>query len=115
MKRNRSGAKQRQNSIQAWTYAQAQTALPYIRSIISSLREHRLEAQKHQRTLVQLQSQKGRLNRTELIAHEEAARAAREAKDRFQDALDELAVLDVYCLDPIRGEALIPFVQDEEL
>lgn len=115
MKRNRNGAKRRQPTIQPWTYDQARGVLPYLRSIVRSLREHRIEAQTRQAQADRLASRPGRPDRNTLIAQEEAHRFAREAEDRFDDALDELHVLDVYCLDPIRGEALIPFVQDEQL
>ena len=40
---------------------------------------------------------------------------SREAEDRLQDALEELHTLDIYCLDPVQGLALIPFALGDEL
>ena len=115
MKRNRNGSKQRRETIQVWTYDQASRVLPYVASIMRSLREYHLEAQQQDLRACRLKDRAGRPNRTTLIAHEEASRNARNAKDRFQEALDELHILDIYCLDPVRGLALIPFAQGENL
>src|SRR5262249_56654657 len=49
VKRNRKG-KRRRDSIQVWTYPQAQSALPYLSSVVRSLRDHTLEALSQQRT-----------------------------------------------------------------
>ena len=43
MKRNRKGSKQRRQTIQVWTYDQARQVLPYVESIMRSLRERQLE------------------------------------------------------------------------
>jgi len=42
VKRQPKGAKERSQTIQVWTYEQAQAASPYIASILRSLREHAL-------------------------------------------------------------------------
>jgi Uncharacterized conserved protein (DUF2203) len=115
MNRNRKGTKERRPTIQPWTYEQARGVLPYLRSIVASLREHRLEALSHHLRARRLQDKPGRPDRSEIIAIESARRAAREADARFHDALEELHTLDVYCLDPVRGEALVPFVHDNQL
>jgi hypothetical protein len=115
VKRNRKEAKRRQQTIQVWTYEQARRVLPYVASIMRSLREHRLEAKKQRLTAQRLASQPGRPGRTNLIAHEQAVREASEAEDRFHEALEELHVLDIYCLDAIQGQALIPFAQEDQL
>src|SRR5262249_58594037 len=83
--------------------------------IVRAIREHRLEALTRHREAKAIADRPGRPNRTALIALEEAARAARAADERFEAALDELHQLDIYCLDPVRGEALVPFVHDEQL
>ena len=115
MKRNRNGAKNRSQTIQVWTYEQARQIAPYVASIMSSLREHRLEVQRHQLTASRLAQQPGRPVRGDLIAHDDATRDARRAEDRFHDALEELHSLDVYCLDPLQGLALIPFAKNDQL
>jgi hypothetical protein len=115
MKRNSKGAKRRRQTVRIWSHEEARTALPYLASIVRSLREHKLEANAQELRARQLANLPGRPDRVTLIALEEARKAAQEAEARFQDALFELQSLDIYCLDPIAGQALIPFVQDEQL
>ncbi len=115
MNRNRRGAKARRQMLRLWTYQQALTALPYVSSVVRSLREHWLEMQRYQDAFRRLEKQTGRPDRTVLIAQQEARHQADEASNRFEQALEELQSLDIYCLDPNRGEALIPFVQGEQL
>src|SRR5208282_1669711 len=115
MKRNQKGAKRRRQVLRVWTREQARAALPYVSSIVGSLREHWLDAQSHRRALGRLSGQKGRPDRACLIAQDEEGRAVREADARFQQTLEELQALDIYCLDPSRGQALIPFVNGAQL
>lgn len=115
MKRNRKGAKREAETLQVWTLAQAQKALPYVRSIMQSLREDWLEWQSQSQALERLQGRPGRPDRTALIAQEETRRQADAAGDRVQEGIDELRTLDIFCVDPVRGEAIIPFAQDKEL
>jgi hypothetical protein len=113
--RNQKGARKRRQQLRIWTHAEALAATPYITSILRSLREHHLEAQSQHHTARRIDERPGRLDRTGRIAQEDATRAAAGAEDRFQQALDELQALDVYCLDPLQGLALIPFVHDDQL
>lgn len=115
MKRNRKESRRREHALQAWSLEQAQQALPYVASLMRSLREHRLEWLALQQQARRLEDQPGRPNRTQLIALEEVRRATAEAAERFEEVLNDLHTLDIYCLDPIRGEALIPFIRDEQL
>jgi hypothetical protein len=98
-----------------WTYTEAQAAIPYISSVVRSIREHALEALAQARIAQRINNRPGRPDRDTIIAHEEAAKSAREADEHFRDAVAELQALDVYCLDPIQGQALVPFVHDEQL
>jgi hypothetical protein len=115
MKRNPKGAKRERRQIRVYDFDEARAALPYLSSVVRSLREHRLDAVAHHRTAERIARRPGRPDRAALVAHAEATRAADEADGRLRDTLEELAGLDVYCLDPIAGQALIPFVRDEEL
>jgi hypothetical protein len=115
MKRNQKGAKRRRRQVRVWTLEQARAALPYLSSVMRSLREHRLEAVTQHRTAERLAGRPGRPDRDSLIAHAEAAKAAGGADERFRDTLAELEALDIFLLDPIAGQALIPFVHDENL
>jgi hypothetical protein len=115
VKRNPKGAKQRRQSLQVWTFGQTQSAIPYIASVVRSIREHALEALHQAQRVRRLKEGPGRPNRAALIAQQEAEQAARNADDAFQEAVQELQQLDIYCLDPIQGQALVPFVHEEQL
>ena len=60
-----------------------------------------------------LDSRPGRPDRQALILRAEAVREAEVAADHFSEAHCELNALDVYCLDPVKGLAQIPFCRDE--
>ena len=115
MNRNYEGTQPQQQTMRVWTYPQVQAALPYIASVMGSVRDSRLEAQRWHLDALRRARQPGRPDRSALIAQEEAVREARLAEDRFHEALQELYSLPVYCLDPIRGLALVPFVHDQQL
>src|SRR5262249_39623021 len=109
MNRHQKGTKRRRQILRLWTRAQALEALPYVRSIVRSPREPHLEVLRHRRDARRLADRPGRPDREALIAHQEALQGEARASQGFQHSLDELQSLDVYCLDPVRGEALIPF------
>lgn len=115
MKKQPKGAKERSQTIQVWTYDQAKAAVPYISSILRSLREHALEALQYYHRAKRLADAPGRPNRSAIIAHQEAERDAHRADDRFRDALNELQDMDIYTLDPVQGQSLIPFVHNDQL
>jgi hypothetical protein len=115
MKRNQKGAKRRRRHIRVWTLEQARAALPYLSSVVRSLREHRLEAVTQHRNAERLAQRPGRPHRDTLIAQSESTRSADQADERFRECLAELESLDIFLIDPIAGQALIPFVHDENL
>jgi hypothetical protein len=115
VKRQPKGAKERTQTIQVWTYEQVQAAAPYISSILRSLREHALEALQYYHRAKRLANRPGRPDRTAIIAQQEAEREARRADDRFRDDLAELQDMDIYTLDPIQGQAFVPFVYNDQL
>jgi len=114
MNRNRKEARRKQ-VLPVWTYAQAKLASPYIRSIMRSLREHRLEQLGQESRAKRLAAQLGRPSRSAIIEQEDARRDAQAAAERFNDDLEELQTMGVYCQDPVRGHALLPFVHDQLL
>jgi hypothetical protein len=107
--------KRREKTIRVWTLTQATAAVPYISSVVRSLREHWQEATFKSQRAARLDKQPGRPNRDMLIAKHEAEKDAREAEGRFRDAQAELAALDIYCLEPNHGRALVPFAYENEL
>ncbi len=115
MKRHRNGSRKQRETIPVWTYDQARRVLPYVASIMRSLREHGLEAQQQHLTANRLAERARRPERAAILAHSAAVQGAKEAEERFHEALDELHTLDVYCLDPVAGLALIPFARDNRL
>jgi hypothetical protein len=115
VKRQPKGAKERTQTIQVWTYQQARAAAPYIASILRSLREHALEALQHSQRAKRLANRPGRPDRSAIIAHQEAEKDAQRADDRFREAIEELQGMDIYTLDPIQGQALVPFVHNDQL
>jgi hypothetical protein len=112
-KKKRSKTKRR--VLRVWTYPQAEKALPYVTSVMQSLREHWLEAQRHEARARRVTAQPGRPDRTQLIAQEEALADGQRAKERFNEAYQELQNIEVFCVDPVQGVGVIPFVQDEKL
>src|SRR5262245_36005619 len=115
MKRPNKASRAKAETIQVWTRTQAVEALPYITSVMRSAREHRLEALRNHLTATRLAGKPGRPNRDAIIAREEALSRASAADQRFRDALTELEVLDISCLDPLGGLAQVPFVNDGKL
>jgi hypothetical protein len=105
----------REKKMPVWTYEQARRGLPYVASVVTSVRDHYLEAQQHDLARERLAKKPGRPDRKSLIAQEDASREGRLARERLDGDLEELLNIGVYSLDPLRGEALIPFVRDEQL
>jgi hypothetical protein len=102
-------------TLRVWTLTEAQAAAPFLASIVRSIREHALESLTQRRKARRLSDKPGRPSRSALINQQEAEHAAVQAEDRFREAVAELQALDIYCLDPIQGLALVPFVRDEQL
>jgi hypothetical protein len=115
MNRNQRGAKRRRRQIRVWTLEQARAALPYLSTVLRSLREHRLEAVAQHRNAQKLTDRPGRPDRETLIAGADSLKAAEGADERFREALAELQALDIYLIDPVAGQALIPFVHEDNL
>ena len=115
MNRRSSGAKVRRRAFRVWTLAQTEAAVPYLTSIVRSLREHSIEAGQQRRALAVLNDRPGRPDRTTLITLQETDRAARRAEEQATEAEAELNALDVLSLDAVNGLALVPFVNEDQL
>lgn len=98
-----------------WTYEQAQRAVPYISSILNSIRERYLETAAHQRRAKQLADQPGRPDRYQLITQQNATKDAGMHEEQLLEALQELTSLNIHCVDPVEGFAMIPFVKGDQL
>src|SRR5262245_9780316 len=101
--------------LRLWPHAEAVKALPYIRSIMASLREDWLGVHRLKGRLRRLDGKPGRPDRTALLERQAIDTDSQEAAERFDESLRELMALDVYCVDPVEGLALIPFRKGDEL
>jgi hypothetical protein len=98
-----------------WSYAQVEKAVPYLRSIVQSLRERWLEMQRARREVRLRDSVPGRLSRQALILRQTASLEAELTEERFNETLAELEAIHARCIDPARGLAWIPFREGDEL
>ena len=98
-----------------WTYEAALRAVPYLRAVVRSLREHWLHVRSVGRQIQRLDALPGQPDRQTLIRRAVAVKELDQADIEFGETFDELAAIDVYCLDPAQGLALIPFGKGEEL
>lgn len=111
----RSKKEKQPQPIQVWSLAQARAAQPYIASIVKSLRENSLEVIARRRKIAEINARPGRPSRRDLIDLQDAQDDIRRADDRMHEDAAELAALDIYTHDPIKGQVLIPFVHEEQL
>ena len=98
-----------------WTLGEVQKAVPYLRSVIGSLREHELEARNSERKLGLASKQPSSLKRTQLTSRHDLQDEHHRSLRKFDDALEELNRLGVALLDAVKGLALIPFRKGHEL
>jgi hypothetical protein len=115
MKRNRHSSRKQEKTVRLWDLDEARKALPYVTSVMRSLRDYHLEWATQDRERRQLAKRPGRPDRSTLIAQEETASRVRQAKERFDATHKELQDIDVFLVDPVRGEAAIPFLREEQL
>jgi hypothetical protein len=106
---------QNMRALRLWTYDEAAHAVPYLRSVVGSLREHWLDAQCQRRGGELLAARPGRPDRTRLLADQDLHAGLERAETHFNEAVEELMHLDVFLLDPVRGVALIPFRKEDDL
>ena len=102
-------------TLHLWTYEAARRAVPYLRAIVRSLREHWLHLQSVRRQIQRLDSRPGRPDRQTLILRAAAVQELDQADMKLEETFDELKGIDVYGLDPAQGLALIPFGKGDEL
>jgi hypothetical protein len=98
-----------------WTHAKAQRAVPYLRLVLKSVRDHWLALQQARRELQRIDGRPGRPDRETLVLRGAIEREARSAEEQVDEALNELLALGVYPLNAAMGLALIPFRQGDDL
>jgi hypothetical protein len=115
MKRRRNKELRNARALRLWTFDEASKAVPYLRLVVGSLREHWLDAQMERRKGELLAARPGRPDRQRLIAGAALHADQEGAETRFNEAAEELMNIDVFLLDPLRGAALIPFRKEDDL
>jgi hypothetical protein len=102
-------------SLRFWSYPDAVKAVPYIRSVVSCLRESWIELRQARRRLERLETRPGRPDRNALLLREDLTKEIDRAGERCREAINDLMTLDVYSVDPAGGIALIPFAHHGQL
>ena len=102
-------------TLHLWTYEAALRAVPYLRAVVRSLREHWLHVQSIRRQIQRLDSLPGRPDRQTLIRRAVTVHELDQADIQLEERSVELKAIDIYCLDPAQGLALIPFGKGDEL
>jgi hypothetical protein len=115
MNSNQKGARPKFfKGMRVYTPARAVETLPYVTHVVRSLREHALEM-RQQRAVVRRLAASSRQDRDTLIAHQEAVAAVDRAQHRYEETLEELKALDVWCQNALDGVVLFPFAKGKQL
>jgi hypothetical protein len=114
MKPRRARSK-RMHVMRLWLWSEVVGAIPYLRSIIGSVRDHWLALAFARRELDRIERLPGRATRSRMIDVQRLQHDREQAQAKFEDAMQELADLDVGLLDPVRGLAHIAFRKQDDL
>jgi hypothetical protein len=114
MKRRRKKS-EHMRAIHLWEWNEVARAGPYLRSVSGTLREHWLDVLSAQRQLKRTEKEKAPAKRQQLLEQETRLDECQRAQGKFDDALEELNKVDVFLLDPVKGQALIPFRKEDDL
>ena len=113
--KNRKKRSKKVRILHLWNFSEVIKAVPYLRSIIGSLRESWLDVLNTQRQLERVTKEK-KPSCTQKIIEVEARRDENErAQSTFNEALRELNDIDVFLLEPVKGLALVPFRKEDDL
>jgi len=102
-------------SLRMWTYPDAVKVVPYVRSLMQSLREGWLELRQAQETVQRTKARPGRPNRDTLILLDESQRDVERAEAKLEEIVTDMLALSAYCVDPAGGLAVIPFLRGQVL
>jgi hypothetical protein len=114
MKRRHKKRAKNARVIRLWSLQEVGKAVPYLHSVIGSIRENWLDVQSLKREAV-LVEKRIPAGTKRLVALSRAKDDIDKAENRFAEAIEELSRVDVFLLDPVRGMAFIAFRQGEEL
>jgi hypothetical protein len=115
MKKQRDQEPEAVVNLRMWTYANALKVVPYLRSLMQSLREGWLDLRQAQETVQRIKARPGRPNRDTLIRLDESQRDVERAEAGLEEIVTEMLAQSAYCVDPGAGLAVIPFLRGQEL
>lgn len=115
MKKQRNQEPEAVVSLRMWKYPDALKAVPYLRSLVQSLRDEWLQMRQALQTVDRAKARPGRPNRDILILLDETQRDVERAEARLEEIVNEMLALSAYCVDPGAGLAVIPFLRGQEL
>ena len=102
-------------NLRLWALPDVHKAVPYVRSLMQSLRERWLDLRQAQETVQRAKARPGRPNRDLIIQIEESQRDVERDEAELQDIVTDMMALSAYCVDPVAGLAVIPFLRGQEL
>jgi hypothetical protein len=114
-KKDAPGQQQAVQEFPVWTFEQAGRALPFVQSVMTSIRELFLNLQGGRRRTKILDGAPGRPTRRMILEQEELKRDVEQLETQLGEAVGELAQLNIHCVDPVNGIAMIPFVNAHQL
>jgi len=115
MKKQRKQKAEAVVTLRLWTLAGAMKVVPYLRSLVQSLRDKWLELRQTQEQLRRVESRPGRPDRDTLILVEESRRRVQRAEAGLEEVINEMLALSAFGIDPAAGLAALPFFQNEVL
>src|SRR6516164_2278615 len=87
-------------ALRLWTYDAALRAVPYLRAVVRSLREHWLHSQSVRRQIQRLDSRPGRPDRQTLVRRAVAVKELEHVDAELEETFAELEAIGVFYLDP---------------
>jgi hypothetical protein len=105
----------RMHVMHLWTWSEVAKAVPYLRSITGSLREHWLDMLHAQRDIDRAAKLQLRPKTQQLLQNQHRLDERERARGKFDEALAELHGLEAYLVDPVQGTAIMPFRKEDEL
>lgn len=115
MTERREMKKGRSKTIAVWTSEQAHRAIPYIASIVRSLRDLQVAISAREVRLQHLQARPGRPDRNLLIEQDDLRKELDSLRRDFKATQAELEDLNVSLVDPAAGLAMIPIAHLDQL
>jgi hypothetical protein len=103
------------NVMHLWTWGEVAKAVPYLRSITGSLREHWLDMLNAQRDIDRSAKVKTLPKTQQLLQNQRRLDERERARGKFDEALEELHGLEAYLIDPVNGTAVMPFRKEDDL